>query len=73
MGSPSVEIETKLVYGTPATEIIKELEVSGATFLIMAKQGRGFFKELFVGSVSHYVSRRAQIPILMIPVTSEEA
>jgi nucleotide-binding universal stress UspA family protein len=67
----TVRVICKLVYGSPHTEIMHELESGGATLVMMGTQGRGFFKELFVGSVSQYVARRAQVPVMLIPIKHE--
>ena len=64
----TVQVESKLVYGDPHTEIMRELEEGDATMVMMGTQGRGFLRELFVGSVSHYVARRSKVPVLLIPV-----
>ncbi|MFA6646937.1 MAG: universal stress protein, partial [Sphaerochaetaceae bacterium] len=61
------------VYGDPHTEVMREITESGATMVMMGTQGRGFFKELFVGSVSQFVARRSPIPVLLIPLPAESS
>ncbi|MFA7019562.1 MAG: universal stress protein [Sphaerochaetaceae bacterium] len=68
-----VRVTPKLVYGDPHTEVMREITESGATMVMMGTQGRGFFKELFVGSVSQFVARRSPIPVLLIPLPSESS
>jgi len=34
---------------------------------VMGSQGRGFIGEVFLGSVSHQVVRRAPVPVLLVP------
>lgn len=63
-----LKINLKLIYGNPHTEIIREIEDIGATMVVMGTQGRGFIRELFVGSVSQYVARKSKIPVLLIPL-----
>jgi len=70
-GAP-VEILTKLIYGDPHIEIMRELEESKASMIMMGTQGRGFFRELFVGSVSQYIARRSVVPVLLIPIKGEQ-
>jgi nucleotide-binding universal stress UspA family protein len=36
----------------------------------MGTQGKGFIKEIFLGSVAHNVSRLAACPVLLIPPES---
>ncbi len=67
-----VEGIVKLIYGDPHTEIIDEIHHSGATMVMLGAQGRSFFKELFVGSVSQFVARRSPIPVFLIPIPVEE-
>jgi nucleotide-binding universal stress UspA family protein len=66
-----VQVTTKLVYGNPHTEILRELEEGDATMIMMGTQGRGFLRELFVGSVSQYIARRSEVPVLLIPLHKE--
>jgi nucleotide-binding universal stress UspA family protein len=65
----NLKIDVKLLYGDPHVEIMRELEDSGASMIIMGTQGRGFLRELFVGSVSQYIARKATVPVLLIPYT----
>ncbi|MGI6433735.1 MAG: universal stress protein [Sphaerochaetaceae bacterium] len=67
-GDKEVEIALKLVYGSPPLEIMRALENSDATMVLLGTQGRGFLRELFVGSVSQYVARRATVPVLLVPL-----
>lgn len=60
------EVEIKIVYGIPSKEIIEESK-KGYSLIVMGSQGRGFFKEIFIGSVSHNVARSAEVSILLIP------
>lgn len=60
------EVEVKISYGVPAQEILKESK-NGYSLIVMGSQGRGFFNEVFIGSVSHNVSRHADISTLLVP------
>jgi len=66
-----VTVIPKLVYGDPHTLVMQEIHESSATMVMMGTQGRGFLKELFVGSVSQFVARRSPLPVLLIPVSEE--
>jgi len=35
--------------------------------VVMGSQGRGFIGEVFLGSVSHTVTRHSKVPLLLIP------
>lgn len=63
-GAENVTI--KIPYGNPTQEILNESK-NGYTLIVMGSQGRGFIKELFIGSVSHNIARSADISVLLIP------
>ena len=54
-------------FGHPGQEILREIADRRATLVVMGTQGRGFFGEVFLGSVSHYVARHSPAPVLLIP------
>ncbi len=64
-GADDVRIE--LPYGNPVSEILKASRQSGISLMVMGSQGRGFVRELFLGSVSHNIARHAPVPVLLIP------
>jgi nucleotide-binding universal stress UspA family protein len=64
-GAEDVRIE--LPYGLPAKEILHQLQSGDVSLVVMGSQGRGYFSEVFLGSVSHRVARHSQVPILLIP------
>lgn len=63
-----IKVSTKVLYGDPHIEIIKELIESKATMIIMGTQGRGFLRELFVGSVSQFIARKSAVPVFLVPL-----
>jgi nucleotide-binding universal stress UspA family protein len=67
-----IKVSTKILYGDPHVEIIKELNESKATMIIMGTQGRGFLRELFVGSVSQFIARKSVVPVFLVPLPSIE-
>jgi nucleotide-binding universal stress UspA family protein len=60
-------IDIELVYGAPFTEIIRLIREQNVNLVVMGSQGRGFIKELFLGSVSHNVARNSEASVLLIP------
>jgi nucleotide-binding universal stress UspA family protein len=56
--------------GHPLPAILRVLESQDISLIIMGTQGKGFIKELFLGSVAHNVSRLAMCPVLLIPPAS---
>lgn len=65
-GKASVDIE--LTYGFPAQEIINTIRKRGITLSVMGTQGRGFIDDMFIGSISHAVARKTEIPLLLVPI-----
>ena len=68
----SAEVNMELPYGLPKAEILERAKAGKASLVIMGSQGRGSLGELFLGSVSHYVARRAESPVLLVPTRSGE-
>ena len=54
--------------GHPLPAILQTLKSQDISLIIMGTQGKGFIKELFLGSVAHNVSRLATCPVLLIPL-----
>jgi len=61
------DVRIELAYGSPKQEIITRLERGDISLTVMGSQGRGYIGELFLGSVSHSVSRRTEVPLLLVP------
>ncbi|MBU4356857.1 MAG: universal stress protein [Proteobacteria bacterium] len=53
--------------GHPLPAILRVLESQDVSLIVMGTQGKGFIKEIFLGSVAHNVSRMAMCPVLLIP------
>lgn len=53
--------------GHPLPAILRVLESQDISLIVMGTQGKGFIKELFLGSVAHNISRLAHCPVLLIP------
>ena len=56
--------------GHPLPAIIRIIESQDISLIVMGTQGKGFIKEIFLGSVAHNVSRLAMCPVLLIPPVS---
>ncbi len=61
-----------LVYaeGHPLKLILETLRQTDISLIVMGTQGKGFLKEVFLGSVAHNVTRLAPCPVLLIPPVS---
>ena len=65
LGATDVRIE--IPYGSPIQEIIKYASRENVSLIIMGSQGRGYIKEVFLGSVSHAVAKNSGVSLLLIP------
>jgi nucleotide-binding universal stress UspA family protein len=61
------EVQTRMVVGHPVPVILKFLQTSDISLIVLGTQGKGFIAEIFLGSVAHNISRFAPCPILLIP------
>lgn len=60
-------VQMKIPYGIPTSEILNEVATGHYSLIVMGSQGRGFIPEIFLGSVSHNISRLAGVSVLLIP------
>ncbi|MDZ7582927.1 MAG: universal stress protein [Deltaproteobacteria bacterium] len=61
----------EVCYGVPFKEITRLIRERDVQLVVMGTQGRGFFGEFFLGSVSHNVLRQSVAPVLLIPAPRE--
>jgi len=64
------KVDAHLDPGHPIPAILQILESQDISLIVMGTQGKGFIRELFLGSVAHNVSRLAKCPVLLIPPAS---
>lgn len=61
------DVSIEITCGFPAREIIHRSNEGDATLIVMGSQGRGFIREVFLGSVRHQVARQSLVPLLLVP------
>lgn len=59
-------VETIIKYGNPADQIIAEAK-NNYSLVVMGSQGKGFFSNIFLGSVSQNVAKHSHFNLLLIP------
>jgi len=64
-GAASVEIE--IPYGSPTQIILERARANSFSLILMGSQGKGFIREVFLGSVANNVARLAPLPVLFVP------
>ncbi|MFW6245183.1 MAG: universal stress protein [Fibrobacterota bacterium] len=62
-----IDISKIVVDGNPSQEILKISRATNPSMIVMGSQGKGYVKELFMGSVSHEVTRKANTSVLFVP------
>jgi nucleotide-binding universal stress UspA family protein len=67
------QVETHLNPNHPIPAILEVLKTQDISLIIMGTQGKGFIQEIFLGSVTHNVSRLAPCPVLLIPPASRKS
>ncbi len=70
--SENVDIKIQLAHGKPSIEILKKAQSISPSLIIMGSQGKGYVKELFLGSVSHTVCRQANTSVLLVPFEEKD-
>lgn len=60
-------VEDRFDPGRPIPAILQALESQDISLIVMGTQGKGFIKEIFLGSVAHNISRLASCAVLLIP------
>jgi len=61
-----LEVDAMLATGDPRTMIMEAIKNKSPDLLVMAKQGKGGVKDALMGSVSTYVLRQVQCPVLVV-------
>jgi nucleotide-binding universal stress UspA family protein len=61
------EVTIEIPYGSTTREILREVNNNPYSLVVMGSQGRGFISEVFLGSVSHNIVRKAPVPVLLVP------
>lgn len=64
--SPNARVETVVVLGNPATEIVRVARERGLDLIVMASQGRNELTKRVLGSVADQVARAAGVPVMVV-------
>ena len=67
----TVEVETHVELGVPADVIIDFAEQKNVSLIVMATHGRTGISHLVLGSVTEKTVRKSSVPVLTIPVGTE--
>ncbi len=65
------QVTVELRSGSPTSELLTISSQLEHSLIVMGTQGKGFIKEVFLGSVSHNLVRLARQPVLLVPTARE--
>lgn len=65
-GDPELRVETRLIYGDAATQIVHLAEEVPCDLIVMGTHGRSGLGRLLMGSVAEAVLRQARCPVLTV-------
>jgi nucleotide-binding universal stress UspA family protein len=60
-------LETRIVPGLPAEEIVRQAVTAKADLVVMGTRSRSGLKRLMLGSVADGVVRACECPVLVVP------
>lgn len=63
----AVSVQTEIPYGSPTQIILEHAHADSFSLILMGNQGKGFIKEVFLGSVANNIARLAPLPVLFVP------
>jgi nucleotide-binding universal stress UspA family protein len=64
-----IPVETALLEGTPAKQIVRYAESDDCDLVVMGTHGRGGIDRLLLGSVAERVVRSSEVPVLTVQVS----
>lgn len=67
------KVETRLLMGVPAVEIVSYAEANGCDLVVMGTHGRTGVSHALLGSVAEKVVRRAPCPVLTVRQPATES
>jgi universal stress protein A len=65
--------QTKMLMGSPPTEILQRAREIGADLIVIGTHGRRGLAHMVLGSVAEHVVRRAVCPVLTVPFSKKAA
>ncbi len=61
-----VKFQEKIIHGNTGSDIVKFAEDNNFDLIAIGARGIGSVKEAFLGSVSHYITHKSKVPVLII-------
>ncbi len=61
-----ISFESRILTGDPGHSIVEYAHTHHVDLIVIGARGLSTFKKIFLGSVSHYVMQKADMPIVLI-------
>lgn len=61
-----IPFENRILVGDPGHSIVEYADTHGIDLIVIGARGLSGFKKIFLGSVSHYVMQKADMPIVLV-------
>ena len=68
-----IRYRARVITGRPSTVLDDAAREEGADLIVVGRRGRSAARELLAGSVSHELSHRSEIPVLIVNLDRSEA
>lgn len=62
----NISFNSEILHGNASKEIVKFAEDNNFDLIAIGARGLGSVKEVFLGSVSHYITHRSKVPVLLV-------
>ena len=61
-----ISFKSKIIYGSPGSKIVDYAKKEKFDLIVIGARGMNSVKEAFLGSVSHYITHKVRIPVLLV-------
>ncbi len=69
---PSLVSKILVPVGNPVDAILQVVEEEGCDMIVLGAHKKGFLRQALLGDVARSVLERSRVPVLIVPLTSEE-
>ncbi len=66
LAADGLEVQAKLAYGEPVTEIVRWVEQEGCDLIAMSTHGHRLLSDLVLGTTASRVQHRVNVPVLLL-------